>query len=272
MLRTYTLVLLLVSSNGFVINPILKKNLSIRKSFDLVDIETSLAINTIAASSNIIFDKKYLTQEGLYNAWFLGNILWIGLGYKAWLTGFIYFILGSMVTKIKMKEKEELGIAEKRSGARGPENVWGSAGTAAICSLLSLLSEDYLISLAFVSSFATKLSDTFASEIGKAYGKNCYLITNFKKVPRGTEGAISLEGTLAGIIGSIILSIFASYINLMNYNDIYLVVMSAFIATNCESVLGVIIQDKQKWITNEFINFINTTIGAISVILLKMNI
>ena len=202
----------------------------------------------------------------------MGNILWIGLGYKAWLTGLIYFILGSLVTKIKMDEKEELGIAEKRSGARGPENVWGSAGTAAICSLLSFIFKSYLINLAFVSSFATKLSDTFASEIGKAYGKNCYLITNFKKVPRGTEGAISIEGTFAGIIGSIILSIFGSYINLINYNDIYLVVYSAFIATNCESILGVILQGKQKWITNEFINFINTTIGAICVILLKLNL
>jgi len=42
-----------------------------------------------------------------------------------------YFVLGSAVTKIKMKEKEEAGIAEKRGGARGPENVWGSAGSAA---------------------------------------------------------------------------------------------------------------------------------------------
>lgn len=40
-------------------------------------------------------------------------------------------MLGSAVTKIKMKEKEEAGIAEKRGGARGPENVWGSAGSAA---------------------------------------------------------------------------------------------------------------------------------------------
>ena len=46
-------------------------------------------------------------------------------------------------------------------------------------------------------SSATKLADTFASEIGKAYGKTTFLITTLEKVPPGTEGAISAEGTAA---------------------------------------------------------------------------
>ena len=38
-----------------------------------------------------------------------------------------------------MDEKEKNGIAEKRKGMRGPENVWGSGAPAAIwCILLSL--------------------------------------------------------------------------------------------------------------------------------------
>ena len=32
----------------------------------------------------------------------------------------------------------------------------------------------------------------------QAYGKTTYLITTLKTVPRGTEGAVSLEGTAAG--------------------------------------------------------------------------
>jgi uncharacterized membrane protein len=34
--------------------------------------------------------------------------------------------------------------------------------------------------------------------VPQAYGKTTFLITNLSKVPRGTEGAISLEGTAAG--------------------------------------------------------------------------
>ena len=33
-----------------------------------------------------------------------------------------------------------------------------------------------------------------------------YLVTTFKIVPRGTEGAVSIEGTLAGILASIVLA------------------------------------------------------------------
>jgi uncharacterized membrane protein len=33
----------------------------------------------------------------------------------------------------------------------------------------------------------------------QAYGRTTYLVTTFKLVPRGTEGAVSLEGTLAGV-------------------------------------------------------------------------
>lgn len=38
----------------------------------------------------------------------------------------LYFVLGSLATKVKMEEKERKGIAEKRSGRRGPGSVWGS--------------------------------------------------------------------------------------------------------------------------------------------------
>lgn len=33
-----------------------------------------------------------------------------------------------------------------------------------------------------------------------------YLVTTFKPVPRGTEGAVSFEGTLSGLFASIILA------------------------------------------------------------------
>jgi uncharacterized membrane protein len=33
----------------------------------------------------------------------------------------------------------------------------------------------------------------------QAYGRTTYLITSLERVPRGTEGAVSLEGTLAGL-------------------------------------------------------------------------
>lgn len=44
----------------------------------------------------------------------------------------------------------------------------------------------------------------------QAYGKRTFLITTLKPVPPGTEGAVSLEGTLAGVVGSIVIAGFAA--------------------------------------------------------------
>ena len=38
---------------------------------------------------------------------------------------------------------------------------------------------------------------------GQAYGQTTYLITTLQRVPRGTEGAVSTEGTLAGAVAAV---------------------------------------------------------------------
>ncbi len=60
-----------------------------------------------------------------------------------------------------------------------------------------------------MASFCSKLSDTVSSEVGKAYGQTTYLITTFQLVPRGTEGAVSLEGTAAGAIAAVLFAVTA---------------------------------------------------------------
>lgn len=121
-----------------------------------------------------------------------------------------------------------------------------------------------LLTLAYVASFSTKLSDTTASEVGKVYGKRTFLITTLQPVPAGTEGAVSLEGTLAGVVGSLVIAGVASLIGLMMPLAIGICAIAAFIATNAESVIGATLQARWPWLTNEVVNIINTAIGAIA--------
>jgi uncharacterized protein (TIGR00297 family) len=123
-----------------------------------------------------------------------------------------------------------------------------------------------LLLLAYVAAIATKLSDTCGTEIGKAYGKTTYLITTLKPVPRGTEGAVSLEGTIAGIIGSLILAVLAWYLGIIPHQlpiGILWVVIAAFVATNIESLIGATIEGKVWGLTHDVVNILNTLIGAI---------
>jgi uncharacterized protein (TIGR00297 family) len=122
--------------------------------------------------------------------------------------------------------------------------------------------------LGYVSSFSTKLSDTTASEVGKAYGKSTFLITNLQSVPRGTEGAISLEGTLAGLVASGVISLLAWALGLISLMGVVWCIIAAFVATNLESLIGATLQSRWEWLTNELVNVINTLIGALVAILL----
>lgn len=233
----------------------------------------AIALNTVLVAIAFILPKKLLTPAGYGNAWVLGVILWGALGWRAYVVTLFYFFVGSAVTKVGMAQKEAYGIAEARGGVRGPGNVWGSALTGAVCAVgvvavrlfypsgLSLWQP--LLALGFVASLSTKLSDTSATEIGKAYGQRTFLITTLQPVPRGTEGAVSLEGTAAGVVASLALAALAWAIGLISPVGVGICAIAAFGATTVESLIGATIEEKFGWLTHDLVNIINTTVGAI---------
>lgn len=243
----------------------------------------AVILNTVLIALAFASPKKLLTPMGYLHAWALGVILWGCLGWQAYFVTLVYFVAGSAVTKVGFAKKEAAGIAEGRGGVRGPGNVWGSALTAALCALLVWLtgfstplmglSNDLiaqLLILAFVASLSTKLSDTSATEIGKAYGRRTFLITTLQPVPRGTEGAVSLEGTLAGVVGSLILAVAAWGIGFIPAIGVGICVVAAFVATTIESLIGATIENKLPGLTHDVVNIINTLIGAVVAIAIAL--
>src|SRR6185503_7894139 len=93
-----------------------------------------------------------------------------------------FFVIGSAATKLGYRRKEAARLAQENKGRRGARHALANAGVA------------------------TAAADTSSSEIGQLLGRRTYLPTNFKPVPRGTEGAVSLEGTLAGILASLVIA------------------------------------------------------------------
>jgi len=239
----------------------------------------AIILNSLLLLLAWLLPKKLLTPAGYLHAWLLGVVIWGCMGWRGYSVVMVYFLLGSAVTRLGMARKQAAGIAEGRSGRRGPENVWGSALTAAVCALalaaLQLggtapLREVWqpLLSLAYVSSLSTKLSDTTASEVGKAYGRRTFLITTLKPVPPGTEGAVSLEGTLAGIGGSALMAATGWGIGLIPPWGVGVCLIAALLATTGESLIGATLQTRFPWLTNEVVNIINTTLGAILALML----
>lgn len=208
-----------------------------------------------------------LTRRGWVHAGALGTILWGCLGPRAWLAVVLYLALGSAVTRLGFRRKLALGLAEARGGRRGPENVWGSAATGALLALASpLLPQAWrpLLLLGLAASFAAKLGDTFGSEVGKRFGRHCVLITSLRPVAPGTDGAISLEGSLASLLGSALMAAVMWGLDLLpGWPAAVLVAGVGLVATLLESCLGATLQGRIRWLSNELVNGLQTAVAAV---------
>ncbi|PRQ30894.1 hypothetical protein RchiOBHm_Chr5g0029561 [Rosa chinensis] len=217
-----------------------------------------------------------LSLTGIAAAFLLGTLTWRAFGPSGFLLVATYFIIGTAVTKVRMAQKEAEGVAEKRKGRRGPGSVIGSSAAGCICAFLTIFlvggkAYSRLWQLGFVASFCTKLSDTVSSEVGKAYGKTTYLVTTLKVVPRGTEGAVSLEGTLAGLLASVLLAFVGCLMGQINGPEAIICVIASQIANVGESIIGAALQDKEgfRWLNNDAVNVINISMGSIFAVLMQ---
>lgn len=190
---------------------------------------------------------------------------------------FSFLIFGSLFTRIGREKKERLGIAEARGGARGIANLWGAAGVPAICAVCACIADIFFLKryvyigatvsscmrVAYVAALAAKFADTTSSEIGKAFGSTTYLPINMKMVPNGTEGAVSVEGSVAGISAAVVTAVAGLALRLlpMEWTCVVVVVVAATVANVAESFIGCY-QKEIGW-SNEFVNFVNTAISAL---------
>jgi uncharacterized protein (TIGR00297 family) len=229
----------------------------------------ALLINAvlIAAASRA----PLLTPAGWVHAAALGTLLWGTLGPAGWLAVVAYLVLGSLVTRLGFADKRARGLAEGRGGRRGPENVWGSAATGALLALMTaVVAAPWrpLLLIGFAASFAAKLADTFGSEIGKRWGRRTVLITTLRPVPPGTEGAISLEGTAASLVGGVLMTLICAGLGLLEAAGpplpvLVLVSAVALLATLIESAIGATLQRRWSWLSNEVVNGLQTAIAAL---------
>ena len=224
---------------------------------------SALVLNTVLIALAQRF--PLLTRSGWCHAGILGTVLWGAMAWRGWLAVVTYLVLGSLVTKLGFAKKQELGLAEGRGGRRGPENVWGSAFTGLVLALLiaARIGSPTLLLIGFSASFAAKLADTFGSEIGKRWGRTTLLITNLRPVPAGTEGAVSVEGTLASALGSLLMTLVMGGLGLLPSGAAFLLVLLVgFVATLLESLLGAVGQGRWPWLSNELVNGLQTAWAA----------
>jgi uncharacterized protein (TIGR00297 family) len=233
----------------------------------LTQLLLAIGINAVIAAAT--YFAKQISRSGAIGGFVVGALIFFLTGWNGYVVLVTFFVLGTLVTKVKYKEKAAKGIAQEDQGKRGAKHAIANCSAALVMGLIGFLGSivgndtlHQLFMIGFTGAFATALSDTASSEIGQAYGKTTILLTSFKRVPAGTEGAVSLEGTFAGIVASLIIAAVAMATGVtIGWQGLLAVVIAAFVGNTLESVIGSTIE-QLSFINNEVTNFINTVIGA----------
>ena len=93
------------------------------------------------------------------------------------------------------------------------------------------------------------------------------LLPDFRRVPPGTDGAVSVAGTLAGLLGASLLAAAAAFMGWIGGAGVAVAVGAATAGTVVESLLG---RDRAPWriSSGHVLNFVNTLVGAGTALLL----
>jgi uncharacterized protein (TIGR00297 family) len=222
-----------------------------------------LAAVVNAALAGAAYAAKSVNRSGVVVGFLVGFLIYAFLDWEGYLLLLAFFVIGTACTKIGYRRKEAAKLAQEDKGRRGARHALANAGVAVACAVFAALTgHPVLFGLAFAGAFATAAADTSSSEIGQLLGRRTFLPTNFKPVPRGTEGAVSLEGTLAGVIASLVIAALGALLGLYPWTGVLPIVAAAFIGTMFESIVGAALE-KRQLLDNEALNFLNTLVGAL---------
>jgi uncharacterized protein (TIGR00297 family) len=227
-----------------------------------------IGLGTNAAIALAAFVARSIDALGALSAVVIGSAITAGLGLSGLSLMIAFFVLGSAATKLGYRTKAARGIAQEKGGARGWQNAWANGGVPAALAVLAGMAPPGprdVLAIAYAASVATAAADTCASEIGKAYGRRTFLITTLRPVPPGTEGAVSLEGTLGGLVGALLVGAVGVVTGLFGWPSALLVAAAGLVGSLAESVLGTV-AERRGFMGNDLLNAANTVIGALAAV------
>ena len=116
------------------------------------------------------------------------GLLWGG-GIGGFFLLLTVFVLTWVSTRLGRARKVGFGTAES-GGGRDALQVLANLGAAAGCALaFALVWSDRRLLIAMAAALAEAAADTMSSEVGQAFGGTPRLVTNWRKVATGTDGA-----------------------------------------------------------------------------------
>jgi uncharacterized protein (TIGR00297 family) len=186
------------------------------------------------------------------------------------------FVLTFAATRAGRTRKGDLGLSEGRRG-RSASQVASNLGIASWLAFpfgqialrfpytsRHVASDLYLLTgvrLMVLAALAEATADTVSSEIGQAFGGTPILLTTLRRVAPGTDGAITLLGTVAGIAAASIIAFTGIPAMGMSAAECVVAFVAGVAGLFFDSLLGATVE-RRGWIGNDLVNFFSTAFAA----------
>jgi uncharacterized protein (TIGR00297 family) len=202
-----------------------------------------------------------VTVSGAIAGAIIGFFLIMGAGWGGFAGLAAVFALTWIATRVGYRRKQRLGTAEASSG-RNAAQVFSNLGVAAACAGLYLwVWQSAHLMLALTAALTEAGADTVAGEIGQAVGGTPRLVTSWKQVPSGTDGGITLGGTLAGMASALALSWTAAATGIIGFHSLSICAAAGFMGSLADSLLGATLE-RGRILGNNTVNLASTLIAA----------
>jgi uncharacterized protein (TIGR00297 family) len=193
-------------------------------------------------------------------------VLFASAGPGAFVALVSVFILTWISTRLGYGRKQKLGTAQSREG-RTASQVLANLSISAACAAGFAISGNAVFLVATAAALSEAAADTVSSELGQAGSAKARLITSWKLVPAGTDGGVSVAGTLGGIAAAFLVTMVCVGVGMFSLKQTAASVMAALLGMIVDSYLGATLE-KRKLLNNNGVNFLGTLAAAGGALLL----
>jgi uncharacterized protein (TIGR00297 family) len=207
----------------------------------------------------------------LWTATYTENVLRSGL-----TPLIILFGLTFAATRMGRAKKARAGLAESRRG-RSAAQVIANLSVAALCGPLfgmALIGWSYrsgsgiagawifaAIKVICLAALVEATADTVSSEIGQAFGGPPVMITTMRRVEAGTDGAVTVLGSCAGVAGGLVVAIAGGWAMRLHAAAVMVALVAGVCGLFFDSLVGATLE-RRGWLGNDLVNFASTAFAA----------
>jgi len=223
------------------------------------------AILVTAAFAAVAYAVGMISRSGALGGLLVGSTIYASLGPGGFTVLALFVIGGSLLTRLGYRSKQRTGTAQEHGGRRGARNALANCAVATCCAILAAATGSEPLTAAFVASIGAAFADTAESEIGQLFSRTPRLISTLRKVPPGTDGAVSLPGTIAGVGAAGLTAALGLALGMLAAPwPALLVAISAFLGTLADSLIGAL----SPRAGNELTNVLCTLVAAMLALIL----